>query len=394
MVDDRLIDIKPIPSKVVKKLGLKHFFAPDMEYIVDELMEVHPNEIQTYRDAANQLYKMYEEAAQYVIDNDLWEAAGIPQNAIEIIKYTWRNRDQHPHLYGRFDISGVIDGKPGKLIEFNADTATVLAESVIIQREQLMANKMDTSKQFNDTFKFIRESLKNLMAKHPHREPTLLVSTLGHEEDFISADMIAQAAERAGMETLFADLPEVEFAPDEGIFARLRDDEYLQVDFWFKLIPWEFIAFEEPELMDILTKLVVEEKVIILNPAYTLLFQSKAMLTILWNLFPNHELLLKTSFNPDEFKGKQAYVEKVIYGREGFNITVFDKYGGTKEWNQGDYADYPSIYQAYDQLPMDEDGDFYQAGVYFAGEASGLAFRRRDGYIVDEDAEFIGHYIS
>lgn len=394
MLDDRLIDIKSVSSKTYKKLGLKYYIAPDMEYIVDELLEVQPNEIQSYKNAANELYEMFEKAAQHVIDNNLWEVAGIPENAIEVITHSWRNRDLHPHLYGRFDLSGVIDGKGAKLIEFNADTATVLPESVVIQREQLLANKMDPSKQFNDTFKNVREQFKKLMALHPDREPTILISTLGHEEDYLNADMIAQAAERAGMETLFAELPDVEFDPNEGIFARMKGDEYLLVDFWFKLIPWEFIAFEEPELMDILTNLVLNDKVIILNPAYTMLFQSKAMLKILWDLYPNHPLLLKTTFSGDDFRRKEAYVSKVIYGREGSNITVFDQYGDTKEWNEGAYSKYPSVFQAYEQLPMDEDGDFYQAGVYFSGQASGLSYRRRDGYIIDEDSEFIGHFIK
>lgn len=394
MLDDRLIDIKSVSSKTYKKLGLKYYIAPDMEYIVDELLEVQPNEVQSYKNAANELYEMFEKAAQHVIDNNLWEVAGIPENAIEVITHSWRNRDLHPHLYGRFDLSGVIDGKGAKLIEFNADTATVLPESVVIQREQLLANKMDASKQFNDTFKNVREQFKKLMALHPDREPTILISTLGHEEDYLNADMIAQAAERAGMETLFAELPDVEFDPNEGIFARMKGDEYLLVDFWFKLIPWEFIAFEEPELMDILTNLVLNDKVIILNPAYTMLFQSKAMLKILWDLYPNHPLLLKTTFSGDDFRRKEAYVSKVIYGREGSNITVFDPYGDTKEWNEGAYSKYPSVFQAYEQLPMDEDGDFYQAGVYFSGQASGLSYRRRDGYIIDEDSEFIGHFIK
>lgn len=394
MLDDRLIDIKSVSSKTYKKLGLKYYIAPDMEYIVDELLEVQPNEVQSYKNAANELYEMFEKAAQHVIDNNLWEVAGIPENAIEVIMHSWRNRDLHPHLYGRFDLSGVIDGKGAKLIEFNADTATVLPESVIIQREQLLANKMDASKQFNDTFKNVREQFKKLMALHPDREPTILISTLGHEEDYLNADVIAQAAERAGMETLFAELPDVEFDPNEGIFAKMKGDEYLLVDFWFKLVPWEFIAFEEPELMDILTDLVLNDKVIILNPAYTMLFQSKAMLKILWDLNPGHPLLLKTTFSGDDFRRKEAYVSKVIYGREGSNITIFDQYGDTKEWNEGEYSKYPSVFQAYEQLPMDEDGDFYQAGVYFSGQASGLSYRRRDGYIIDEDSEFIGHFIK
>ena len=58
MLDDRLIDIKSVSSKTYKKLGLKYYIAPDMEYIVDELLEVQPNEVQSYRNAANELYQL------------------------------------------------------------------------------------------------------------------------------------------------------------------------------------------------------------------------------------------------------------------------------------------------------------------------------------------------
>ncbi len=46
------------------------------------------------------------------------------------------------------------------------------------------------------------------------------------------------------------------------------------------------------------------------------MFQSKAFMKVLWDLYPNHPLLLETSFEP--LKGK-AQVEKKIFGREGAN---------------------------------------------------------------------------
>ena len=79
--------------------------------------------------------------------------------------------------------------------------------------------------------------------------------------------------------------------------------------------------------------------------------------------------------------------------REGENIQVVDEKGRSAAKNLGDFGHFPKIYQAYTQLPEDGDGDIYQAGVYYTGQASALSFRRRDGLIVDADAEFIGHYL-
>ena len=144
--------------------------------------------------------------------------------------------------------------------------------------------------------------------------------------------------------------------------------------------------------MDTLTQLILNEKLIVLNPAYCMLFQSKGLLKMLWELFPRHPLLLRTADSAREFR-KQAYVEKVIFGREGENIQVVDETGRSQARNHGDFGHFPKIYQAYTQLPEDSDGDIYQAGVFYTGQASALSFRRRDGLIVDTDSEFIGHYL-
>ncbi len=65
---------------------------------------------------------------------------------------------------------------------------------------------------------------------------------------------------------------------EEGIFKEGENYEY-----WFKLIPWEDIAIEEGELAMLLTQIMRNQRAIILNPAYTLLFQSKGILKFYGN---------------------------------------------------------------------------------------------------------------
>ena len=136
MLDDRIIDIKPVSSRTIRKLGLNYFTAPGMDYIINELMAVRPNEIQDYKNAANELYRMYEQAAQHVIDNQMWNLAGIPENAIDIITYTWKNRDRHIHLYGRFDLSGIINNHFGSGVIPDSIQQKVLFDSDNLTQEQ------------------------------------------------------------------------------------------------------------------------------------------------------------------------------------------------------------------------------------------------------------------
>ncbi len=381
-----------LPASHWKKFGLQWFAGKDMDYLTDEMLGVRQEEIQTYKDASQELYELYERAAQHVVDKKLWYRLGIPSNAVRLIEYTWENRHQHLHLYGRFDLAGVIDGKTPKLIEFNADTATVMPETSVVQQEQLKAANMAMDQQFNQLDLYLSAQFRRLAVQNPHKSPQLLLSTLGHEEDNLNADVVARAAAHAGFEIRHMRLDKVVFSPDEGIFIQVGRDEYLPFDFWFKLIPWEFIALEEPELMDILSKIVLNDLAVIVNPAYTMLLQSKGMMAVLWELFPNHPLLLKTTTSVQDFR-REAYVQKVIFGREGENINILDEHSHYMGFNKGDFGNFPSIFQAFEELPSDRNGEYYQAGVYWSGQPAALSFRRRDGYIIDADSEFISHYI-
>ncbi len=69
-------------------------------------------------------------------------------------------------------------------------------------------------------------------------------------------------------------------------------------DFWFKLFPWEDIAEQELELTRMLEKSDAAGGTRFINPAYTLLFQSKGILKILYDLFPDSPYLLQADFEP------------------------------------------------------------------------------------------------
>jgi glutathionylspermidine synthase len=132
------------------------------------------------------------------------------------------------------------------------------------------------------------------------------------------------------------------------------------------------------------------KKAIIFNPAYTLMFQSKGFMKVLWDLYPNHPLLLETSFEPLDNK-KQ--VEKRCFGREGANIKIIEEDGTVDIETDGDYEGHKAIYQEYCELPTDESGNSYQAGVFYAYEACGLGFRK-GSKILDNYAKFVGHIIE
>ncbi|WP_264719528.1 glutathionylspermidine synthase family protein [Campylobacter upsaliensis] len=385
------LTLEKLEKNYLESIGFSwHTDEDGSDYLDNRFICVSKSEANAYYEAANELYDMFIAAAQNVIDNDRFDELGIPFNLIDAIKMSWEN-EVHWHLYGRFDFAGGLDGKPIKLIEFNADTPTSLFESAILQWAMLKQNNLDEHLQFNSIYESLMDNFKRLITldesveefeEHYRGWKILFSSVAGNKEEELTTKLLAHIAKDAGFECDFAYVDEVEFG-EEGIFKNGVNYEY-----WFKLIPWEEIAIEEGELAMFLTQIMRNQKAIILNPAYTLLFQSKGILKILWELYPNHPLLLESSYEP--LQGKD-FVRKPMFGREGANISIVKDDVKLQE-NIGPYGNNKMIYQQYYELNSSEN-EYYQAGVFFAYEGCGLGFRK-GGLIIDNASKFVGHIIK
>lgn len=391
----QLEKVQPLTKEFLESVNFSwHTHDNNEAFLKDEIIIISEEQANAYYEAANELYDMFIEAGEYVIENDLFHELNIPFNLVELIKESWEN-DVHWHLYGRFDFAGGLDGEPIKLLEFNADTPTSVIESSIAQWALLKYNNLDDSQQFNNIYNALRENFQRIVTLEESVEKfdeyydgwkILFSSVKGTQEDEDTTRYLQTIAEEAGFNTAFCYVDEVEFSGEEGVFY---DDE--QYEFWFKLLPWEDIAIEEGELATILSEVVNNKKAIILNPAYTLMFQSKAIMKILWDLYPNHPLLLKTTFEP---LNGEAYVEKKAFGREGENVTIYDADGSIIDQKDGQYDNYHSVYQELATLNRDEKGNYYQAGVFFAYEGCGLGFRTANRAILEDGASFAAHRIE
>ncbi len=390
----KLKKIEPLDNGYLESIGFGwHTDLDGSRYISNELVSITQDEAEAFYEATNELYDMYVAAAEYAINNDLFHELGIPFNLVDIIKASWEN-DVHWHLYGRFDLAGGVDGKPIKLIEFNADTPTSLFETAIIQWAMLKFNNLDEAAQFNDVYEALVENFKRLVTLEEDTSrfneyyegwKILFSSIAGSVEDENTTRLLEAAARDAGFECDFAFVDEVSFDDENGIFWNGQNWEY-----WFKLIPWEMIAIDESDLALIIKNIIKNQKAIILNPAYTLLFQSKGIMKILWDLYPNHPLLLESSFEP--LKGKKQ-VKKPFLAREGANVSIINSDGSIEIQNDGEYANGKFLYQEFADFAKDENGNSYQAGMFFAFEGCALGFRKGKD-IIDNYSKFVGHIIE
>ena len=389
----QLQQTSPLTTEYLESLGFVwHTDSNETPYISDQLVILSRAEAEAYYKAGNELYDMFIAAAQYVIDNNLFHEIGIPFNLVELIKESWET-DIHWHLYGRFDLAGGVSASPIKLLEFNADTPTALFETAIVQWALLKQNGLEETAQFNGVYEAILDNFKRLVTLEENVDTFearyegwkfLFTSVRGNSEEENTVRLLQHIATEAGYITEFAYMDEVEFDENEGIFYNQE-----QYELWFKLIPWEDIALEEPDLAMILTNIIKNQKAIIFNPPYTLLFQSKGLLKILWDLYPNHPLLLETSFEPLQ---NIKQVQKPVFGREGESVRILDENTTLIEGTEGDYDNHKMVYQAYVELPSDSKKSSYQAGLFFAYESCGVGFRK-GGKILNNSSKFVGHLI-
>lgn len=357
-------------------------------YVPGEAVLLPEQEADALLEAAGTLYEMMVNAIPDTLPDEFLNVLGIPENLWELVRQSW-NDDRHWHLYGRFDLVQTPEGP--KLLEFNADTATSIPETAVVQWASLAAAGKTDAKQYSGLYEALVEQLRSWRMLNDDLAPALLLTYMGGSaEDEANCAVMAQAATEAGFEPHLCaaeDMVVSTEGAERGVWAQVEHEQWRQFPFLFKLLPWEQIAWEEPELCESLTKLAATRTVMVANPAYTLLFQSKGMLAWLWKAYPYHPLLLETDLSP--ITGK--YIRKPYFGREGQSIEVVDRVSVTKI--TGEYDGQQQVYQRWVELPEDNKGYQYQAGVFWAGEGCAIGYRREKG-IITNLSQFVPHLVE
>jgi glutathionylspermidine synthase len=271
-------------------------------------------EIDTLEAAGYQLQEMCLAAAQHIIDKKRYAELDIPAFAIEAIEWAWNN--EPPALYGRFDISwaGAQSGQPPKLLEYNADTPTSLLEAAVVQWHWLkdMPSSLVSSKpdQFNSIHEKLIAKWKDI---DPYLSKPIYFAALDNPEDQLTVTYLRDTAQQAKLDTLQLSMHDIGWNDAQQSFMDLDDHPIFSI---FKLYPWEAMLQEEfgPHA------LATYQAVRWIEPIWKMLLSNKGILPILWQLYPNHELLLEAHFDsPGTMKN---YVRKPLMSREGANITL------------------------------------------------------------------------
>jgi glutathionylspermidine synthase len=366
---------KPRPNykETNENLGFDYHTTEDKDYWLETVgYQFTSQEVDRLEKATNELHQMCFNAIDYVIKKNKFDLFDIPAKMIPYIKKSWQREDWS--MYGRFDF--FFDGTKIKVFEYNADTPTSLLEAALIQWEWKEGQKLP------DQFNSIDDKLVAWWKSYKEEKKVNKVyftTIKENTEDFRNTEYLMDTATRAGIETDFI------FIEDIG-----SDGEYLYdlndqvIDHLFKLYPWEWLAKEE------FIDAILNDKCTLIEPVWKMLLSNKALMAILWELYPNHEYLLPTYFTPDKFSG--SYVKKPLLSREGQNVEIITPKKTTRQ--AGLYGSDKNIYQAVCELPT-FDGVHPVIGSWVVGEESaGISIREDSTLVTANMSRFVPHFFG
>lgn len=325
------------------------------------------------------LHSMCLDAVEHVVLVGRYRDFGLPEWTWEHIEKSWRRSD--PHLYGRFDLR--YDGrKPPVLLEYNADTPTSLLEAAVLQWHW-KTDVFPADDQWNSVHERLVGRWAEIRDRLPGKETHFTWSSADTSgEDNVTLAYLQECAAEAGMHTVGLSIEDIGFDQDLQCFVDLEE---APISSLFKLYPWEWILDDEfgRHALDTLPSTMWVE------PLWKTLLSNKAILAVLWEMYPGHPNLLPAYLDdPHELT---EYVRKPKLGREGANISVVG--AGQDMETGGVYGEEGYVYQLLDPLPKFDDMRPALGAWIVGDESAGLGIRETAGLITDNGAAFVPHRI-
>ncbi|CAK4612489.1 unnamed protein product [Aphanomyces euteiches] len=420
-----------LPLSVLATNGIEHARMGGTVWVEDETnayfqqsywndeaaYEVQSADAKTLRDATFNLHAMCLEAVDMVANSeDLMDIFEIPFNLRGAVKESWARRDKD--LLGRFDF--IWDGRgPPKLLEYNADTPTILVETAVGQ--QLWADEvLKTEKPGAWCFNGIEDHLvKGWRRVVPAKQRVHLAGTNASVEESEHVNYMYRTAVKAGLDAVKVQVASLEVDAEKGqlvdrTLSFYDADASPNIDVIWKLYPYEWLA-EEVLGDQLFVNGKPTTKTTWIEPAWKLILGNKAILALLWQMYPNHPNLLPASYDEqdiEQIKVRGKVVAKPKYGREGAGVVYSSNYDDTRDFisaaNQAATLDTVGIddnqdkdqlylgqpvYQAYHPTERFSGRRIVVGSWMVHGLPSGFCIREDAAETTNDNSSFVPHYI-
>jgi len=349
------------------------------------------------RRATNELHALFMHATGYVLSDDArLKRFNIPRALWPKIHQSWDNR-RNQMITGRFDFA--ISDRGLKVYEYNCDSASCHMESGKIQGK--WAEHYGCDEGFDPGQK-LHEFLRDAW-RHSDVSDVLHIMQDRDLEETYHALFMQEAMDEAGVRSkIIRGVSGLRWDTDGGIL----DADGLRVKWVWKTWAWETaldqlraeceddeisvrdhrpgqLPDHPPRLVDVLLR----KEVMVYEPLWTLIPSNKAILPVLWAMFPEYPYLLNSSYTlTDELK-QTGYVAKPIVGRGGANISIYDCYENLQTETAGQFEDRDQVYQALFALPVVGDYNVQVSTFTAAGRYAGACIRVDESPVINMQSD-------
>lgn len=316
------------------------------------------------------LHRLCLEACDFIVSKRRLGEFAIPAAFHDLVVTSWQRQD--PTLFGRFDLAWNGSDQP-KLLEYNADTPTALLEASVVQWDWLKEVK-EGCDQFNSLHEKLIEHWPSLGTPRLH-----FACVRDNEEDLGNTEYLRDTAIQAGIATAQVFVEDIGWDRRAAAFV---DRDGTRIEALCKLYPWEWLVRET------FGEHLLHEPCRMIEPAWKMLLSNKAILSVLWELFPDHPNLLPAYRDPAKLSGD--YVRKPILSREGANVALRRAAGAMV--TPGTYGAEGYVYQAFQPLAQFA-GNYAVIGSWIVGaQPAGIGIREDNQEITTNTSRFVPHY--
>lgn len=340
------------------------YWREDQCYVLSEA------EVEMFHAAASRGVEMVRSALPRVFEGGELARLGLPDASARLAAASWRA--QEPSLYGRMDFAWDGQSEP-VLLEYNADTPTALYEAAVVQWRWLVDRDPSA-----DQYNMIQEKL---VARWPTAAADAAVVHFAClrsvDEELLTAEYLRECANAAGVRTMALDLADVGWNGTDFV-----DGADARIETLFKLYPTEWMASET------FGEHLAAGRPRLIEPPWRLAASSKALLALLWEMFPDAPNL-RPAF-VERPRAIDDFVVKPVLGREGAGV----RFGDRRPRTPAAFENEPVMYQQRVRAKRFS-GYTPVFGVWVIGdEPCGLGVREDASEITGPGACFAPHRIA
>ncbi len=329
--------------------------------------------------ATTELHHLFMRATDYVLQDDqLLEHFNLPAVLWPKIRCSWNNR-KNSMITGRFDFSISENGL--KVYEYNADSASCYLEAARLQAEWASHFGCKVGRSPGEK---LFSSLVQAWKSRSIKDILHIMQDIDAEETYHALFMKSTMEEVGLTVKILQGVTDLHWSK-----GNIVDSEGIPLKRVWKTWAWETALdqirheIEQGNAVDIgwetsssprLVDVLLRPDVMVHEPLWTLIPSNKAILPVMWLLFPDHPYLLDSQFELTESLLKNGYVEKPIVGRSGENIVITDAadiIGKT----DGRFGNRKRIYQSLFRLPKINKMNVQVCSFAVAGSFAGACVR-------------------